>query len=112
MKYATDVPRVSISKVTFALPLRPNNKSFDALLSKKDIEKAFDELDKHTKEEREYNCGKCGYDSCMDMAKAMAKGEVDKGNCYQYVLKILEKVGNGIEQNVKIVKENIIKIGI
>ena len=43
MKYATDVPRVSISKVTFALPLRPNNKSFYALLSKKDIEKAFAE---------------------------------------------------------------------
>ena len=43
MKYATDVPRVSISNVTFALPLRPNNKSFDALLSQKDIEKAFAE---------------------------------------------------------------------
>ena len=43
MKYATDVPRVSISNVTFALPLGLNNIAFVALESKKDIENAFAE---------------------------------------------------------------------
>ena len=50
-------------------------------ISQKDIEQAMSSLGKHSKEEREFDCGACGYDSCYYMARAIAKKINSPFNC-------------------------------
>jgi hypothetical protein len=46
-----------------------------------DIEKAFVSLGKFTEEDRIFDCGACGYDSCNRMAEAIAKHVNTPSNC-------------------------------
>lgn len=60
-------------------------------VSEQEIEKAFQSLGKHTKEERHFDCHACGYKSCRDMAIALARGINEKENCHQYMLAYIRK---------------------
>ena len=55
-------------------------------LSEAEIEKAFKILGKETEEQKNFNCHACGFQTCRDMAVAMAKGINEKENCHQYMM--------------------------
>lgn len=59
-------------------------------VSEKDIESAFIKLLKTEEEDREIKCTACGYDSCLDMAIAIAKGNNYEDNCIHYNKKLVE----------------------
>ena len=48
------------------------------------IEEVFSEMKKTTYEDKNINCGSCGYDGCYMMAKAIASGYNSKENCVYY----------------------------
>ena len=52
-----------------------------------DISNAYAVLRKHTHTEQTFDCHACGYESCREMAKAIAKGVNIPENCHQYVIK-------------------------
>ncbi|MBD5549005.1 MAG: 4Fe-4S dicluster domain-containing protein [Lachnospiraceae bacterium] len=54
------------------------------------IEEVFRTMNKHTSEEKSINCGACGYDTCKNMAKAIANDLNKKENCIHFVKKQLE----------------------
>lgn len=53
------------------------------------LEPIFKKMGKHTKEDREYNCHACGYDSCKDMAIAIARGLNSPENCLVHAKAVL-----------------------
>lgn len=55
------------------------------------IEDAYVQLGKYTKLERNFDCHACGYDSCREMAIALARGLNERENCYQYMMKSLHE---------------------
>lgn len=55
------------------------------------INQAFDQMQKHTEAERHFDCHACGYKTCRDMAIAVAKGINEKGNCHQYMMKVIHE---------------------
>jgi len=60
-------------------------------LAASQIEAAFKLLEKNTDLERHFNCHACGFDSCRDMAAAIAYGININTNCNQFVSKSLDK---------------------
>ena len=50
------------------------------------LEQAFQALYKTTEAERCVDCGACGYSTCTDMARAVARGLNFPENCHQFVL--------------------------
>ncbi len=60
-------------------------------VTEKMIEDAFEQLGKYTTTERNFDCHSCGYTSCNEMAKALAKGINEKENCHQYMMNTVYK---------------------
>lgn len=56
-------------------------------VSAADMEKSYKLLGKNTETERHFDCHACGFRSCADMAKAIARGLNLPENCHQYMLK-------------------------
>lgn len=54
-------------------------------------EEIFNSMLMDTEEKRHINCGACGYQSCHDMAKAIAFGYNKKENCIHYMNVMTEK---------------------
>lgn len=54
-------------------------------ITDKSIEEAFGKMKKTTTLQKNFNCHACGYSSCKDMAKAIAKGINVPANCNQYL---------------------------
>jgi len=52
-------------------------------ISDADIEKAMQILGKETEEERRFDCGACGNDSCLEMASSIAKNINTPYNCLE-----------------------------
>lgn len=59
-------------------------------VSEEEIEAAFAKLNKTTDEDRQINCTACGYESCLNMAEAIAKGNNYEKNCIHYNKKLVE----------------------
>ena len=55
-----------------------------------DIRKAYIALGKETQKEQTFDCRACGYESCREMAMAVARGVNIPENCHQYVIKQVE----------------------
>jgi len=53
-------------------------------VSEDQIEAGFEDMKKDTQEKRMIDCGACGYDSCREMAEAVALGLNRKENCMHY----------------------------
>ncbi len=60
-------------------------------VSEQEVNRAFEELDKHSYMERHFDCHACGYSSCREMAVALAKGINAKENCHQYMINSIKK---------------------
>ncbi|MCM1183155.1 MAG: methyl-accepting chemotaxis protein [Roseburia sp.] len=56
-----------------------------------DIERVYKLLGKETEQEKHFDCHACGFNSCRDMAIALAKGINEKENCHQYVLRSIKE---------------------
>lgn len=54
--------------------------------TEKEIEKAYEKMNKTTYIEKNFNCHACGFKSCREMAIAIAKGLNQPMNCNQNVL--------------------------
>ena len=60
-------------------------------VSEKEIEDAFAQLGKHTKDEKNYDCHSCGYRSCREMAIAVARGLNTPENCHEYMMQSIRE---------------------
>lgn len=56
-------------------------------VSAAELEKSYAILGKYTETERHFDCHACGFRSCAEMAKAIARGLNLPENCHQYMLK-------------------------
>lgn len=54
-------------------------------ISDKELNDAYQLLNKSTQEMQTINCGSCGYDSCKHMARAIVHGYNRKENCVHYM---------------------------
>ena len=61
--------------------------SHSLTVTETDIRNAYSALKKNTVAEQTYDCRACGYESCREMAIAVAKGVNIPENCHQYVVK-------------------------
>lgn len=66
----------------FMCKYQEQNKS--ASVNDHQLEAGFEEMRKDTAEKREIDCGACGYESCRQMAEAIALGLNRKENCMHY----------------------------
>lgn len=64
------------------------------LPSEAELDRVFEEMNKHTKEERAINCSCCGYQTCRDMATAIFNGFNHKENCIYYLKSEVETEKN------------------
>lgn len=64
------------------------------LPSEAEFDRVFEEMNKHTKEERAINCSCCGYQTCRDMATAIFNGFNHKENCIYYLKSEVETEKN------------------
>lgn len=72
----------------------------------------FDDMQKHTQEERSINCSCCGYESCTQMADAIFNGFNKKQNCIYFIKKEVEEQKNMAEElssQLEIEKQQIIE---
>lgn len=53
-------------------------------ISEQQIEAGYEDMKKDTPEKRRIDCGACGYESCREMAEAVALGLNRKENCMHY----------------------------
>lgn len=77
------------------------------------IEEALAVLGKVTESEKHYDCHSCGYKTCRDMARALAKGLNEKENCHQYMLTYMKKERQhvtDINQKVLSMNEKLMEI--
>ncbi|GBF23311.1 methyl-accepting chemotaxis protein WspA [Candidatus Gastranaerophilus sp. (ex Termes propinquus)] len=68
------------------------------------IENAFLKLNKHDFKTRNYNCGACGSDTCLEMARKIAKGVNTPHNCID---KMHKDVMHEHEEYMKIQASNV-----
>lgn len=58
-------------------------------IPKSAFDEIFTDMLKDTPHKQSINCGSCGYNSCKDMARAIAYGYSRKENCIQYMKELL-----------------------
>lgn len=74
-------------------------------IKEQEINQVFDSMNKHTVYDRKIDCGACGYESCTQMAKAIALGYNHKENCVHYIKGQLETEKEAIDQMTKDLQE-------
>lgn len=84
IKYRTDIPKTA--EIVFEEEYKENPVIEDDVKFS-DITEAMKKIGKHSPED-ELNCGGCGYSTCIDMAKALVKGDAEPSMCTSYMRKI------------------------
>lgn len=56
-----------------------------------ELESVFNDMNKHTPESREINCGCCGYETCTEMACAIYNNVNMRENCIHYIKDLAEE---------------------
>lgn len=78
--------------------------------TEKELDEAFNLLEKRDPDSRKINCYSCGYKNCKDMAIAIHNGYNIPASCYQYNIKELEtqkKLLEESEEYVRMVLEHV-----
>ncbi len=57
--------------------------------SEQQLQPIYEKMGKHTKEDKEYDCHACGFDTCRDMAIAISRGLNTPENCVIYAKSVL-----------------------
>ncbi|MGN1417040.1 MAG: [Fe-Fe] hydrogenase large subunit C-terminal domain-containing protein [Oscillospiraceae bacterium] len=89
----------------------PKKPSAASEITPQQLDEAFNKLDKHTDEERSFNCHACGYRSCEQMATAIAAGCNYPDNCIVYAKKALEKKHSNLEERQSVIAIQVAKVG-
>lgn len=69
------------------------------------LNEVFNSMNKFSHEAQSINCGACGYESCHQMAGAIANGINVKENCIHYIKEDLQEEKEKIEQITQEIKE-------
>ena len=73
--------------------------------SESEINQIFNQMRKDTEEKRHIDCTCCGYDSCRDMAIAIANGFSHRLNCLHYIKdRAYEEKDKAVELNAEVQK--------
>lgn len=76
-------------------------------VTERDIENAFAQLGKHTVDEKTFDCHSCGYQSCRDMAIAVARGLNTPENCHEFMMQSIKEERQKVnEVNEKVLAMN------
>jgi len=76
-------------------------------VSAKELEQAFDDMGKHTQTEKHFDCHSCGYQTCHDMAEAIALGLNVKENCHECMMKSIREERQKVDEvNAKVLEMN------
>ncbi len=76
-------------------------------VSQKELETAYHLLCKYTDQEKTIDCHACGYQSCHDMAVAIARGLNTKENCREYIMESVRKERQRISEiNTRVLQMN------
>ncbi len=57
----------------------------------RELNQIYESMYKYDESSRNINCGACGYNSCLDMARAIHNGVNTKDNCIHYVKDVVEE---------------------
>lgn len=74
-------------------------------VSEQQIEAGFEDMKKDTPQKRMIDCGTCGYDSCREMAEAVALGLNRKENCMHYEKTALQEEQKRMQEMTVQMKE-------
>lgn len=74
-------------------------------VSEQQIEAGFEDMKKDTPQKRMIDCGACGYDSCREMAEAVALGLNRKENCMYYEKTALQEEQKRMQEMTVQMKE-------
>lgn len=88
----------------FMCTYNTNASKIPAKVSARQMEESFQAMNKMTDASRKINCGACGYDSCEDMARAIANGFNIPGNCIHSIKDSLEEEKNRINELTEEIK--------
>lgn len=76
-------------------------------VTEREIEHAFAMLGKHTTDEKTFDCHSCGYQSCRDMAIAVARGLNTPENCHEFMMQSIKEERQKVnEVNEKVLAMN------
>lgn len=76
-------------------------------VTERDIENSFAQLGKHTVDEKTFDCHSCGYQSCRDMAIAVARGLNTPENCHEFMMQSIKEERQKVnEVNEKVLAMN------
>lgn len=76
-------------------------------VSEREIEEVYETLDKHTEDEKNFNCHSCGFSSCREMAVAIARGLNTPENCHEYMMQSIKRERQKVsEVNQKVLSMN------
>jgi len=81
--------------------------------SEKQIEEAYISLRKATETQRHFNCHACGFTTCNDMAKAIARGINIPENCHQYTMDTVKderEVVTAVNMQVQSMNQELLKV--
>ncbi len=70
-----------------------------------ELDSIFRDMNKHTHESREINCGCCGYETCTDMACAIYNNVNMRENCIHYIKDLAEQESENIRAMAEHEKE-------
>nr|MBP3598836.1 4Fe-4S dicluster domain-containing protein [Eubacterium sp.] len=72
-----------------------------------ELDSVFNQMKKHTPDERSINCGACGYNNCSEMASAIFNGCNTPTNCIHYIKNEVQEFSLQLEeQNRRILRKN------
>ena len=78
-----------------------------SMVSEREIEEVYETLDKHTEDEKNFNCHSCGFNSCREMAVAIARGLNTPENCHEYMMQSIKRERQKVsEVNQKVLSMN------
>ncbi len=66
--------------------------------SNMELDEIFRDMNKHTIDSREIDCGCCGYETCTDMACAIYNNVNVRENCIHYIKDLAEEEKNSIQE--------------
>lgn len=76
-------------------------------VSARELDQAFALMGKHTETEKHFDCHSCGYQSCREMAEAIALGLNEKENCHEYMMRSIKEERQKVDEvNAKVLNMN------
>ncbi len=86
---------IDLKEYNFSLKKQFINKSKKVEISKEKIENILKSMEKDSPE-KELNCSGCGYDTCVEKAKAVYLGKAEKDMCFAYLIEKVSSVSNKV----------------